>query len=152
MEFRRVLFRSMNESIRSMQLNIESMKEQRKPDFRIQFDHMHPLTSMMPKSFSIMGMVTIPIAPWSSKMYKSDIKGMQLNIRAMEKERAAMLQETQGMLYRMQYEIQSMQKRIEGTQKTLIPALQKAMDANFLTYQENKLPVTTVISSWEALT
>jgi outer membrane protein, heavy metal efflux system len=142
----------MDESIRSMQLNIESMKEQRKPDFRIQLDHMHPLTSMMPKSFSVMGMITIPIAPWSSKMYKSDIKGMQLNIQAMEKERAGMLQETQGMLYGMQYQIQSMQKRIDGMEKSIIPALQKALDANFLTYQENKLPVTTVISSWEALT
>ena len=88
----------MNENIRSMQLNIESMKMQRKPDFRIRFDHMYPLDAAMPNAYNVMGMISIPIAPWSSKMYKSEIKAMQFNIQSMEKERTAMLQETQGML------------------------------------------------------
>ncbi len=142
----------MNESIRSMQLNIESMKQEKKPDFRIRFDHMTPLSNMMPNAFSVMGMISIPIAPWSSKMYKSEIKAMQLSIQGMEKERAAMLQETQGMLYGMQFEIQSMQKRIDAMEEKIIPALQKTMDASFLNYQENKMSLANVIDSWEALT
>lgn len=142
----------MNESIRSMQLNIESMKLDRKPDFRIRFDHMSPLGKMMPKAYSVMGMISIPIAPWSSRMYKSEIKAMQYNIQGMEKERAAMLQETQGMLYGMQYEIQTMQKRIDGMERSIIPALKRTMDVNFLAYQENKMNLSNVIDSWEALT
>lgn len=141
----------MNESIRTMQLNIESMQQERKPDFRVQFDHMSPFTSMMPKAFSVMGMVSIPIAPWASKMYKSEVKAMQSNVLAMERERSAMLQETQGMLYGMQSEIQSMQKRIRGLEITVIPAMQKSLDANFLNYQENKQQVPVVIDAWEAL-
>lgn len=141
----------MNESIRSMQLNIASMKTQKKPDFRIRFDHMYPLDAMMPNAYNVMGMISIPIAPWSSKMYKSEIKAMQFNIQGMEKERTAMLQETQGMLYGMQYEIQSMQKRIRGMEEKVIPALQKTLDANFITYQENKVQLTVVIDAWEAL-
>jgi outer membrane protein, heavy metal efflux system len=141
----------MNESIRSMQLNIESMQQERKPDFKVQFDHMTPIAGMMPKAFSVMGMVSIPIAPWASKMYKSEVKAMQYNIQAMERERAAMLQETQGMLYGMQSEIQSMQKRIQGLEKTVIPAMQKSLDASFINYQENKLQVPVVIDAWEAL-
>ncbi|MVT07916.1 TolC family protein [Chitinophaga tropicalis] len=142
----------MDAGIRSMQLNIESMKSEKKPDFRIRFEHMSPLGEMMPKAFSVMGMVSVPIAPWSSKMYKSGIKAMQYNMQAMEKERAAMLQETQGMLYGMQYEIQSMQKRIEAMEEKIIPALRQTLDANFLNYQENKLALSNVIDSWEALT
>lgn len=141
----------MNESIRSMQLNIESMQAQRRPDFRVQFDHMYPLGAMMPNSYSVMGMITIPIAPWASKMYKSDIKAMQLNIRAMEAERSAMLQETQGMLAGMQAEIQSMQRRIAAIETRVIPALQKTFDANYLVYQENRLSITALLDSWEAL-
>jgi len=141
----------MNESIRSMQLNIASMKTQRKPDFRIRFDHMYPLDGMMPNAYNVMGMISIPIAPWSSKMYKSEIKAMQFNVQGMEKERTAMLQETQGMLYGMQYEIQSMQLRIRGMEEKVIPALQKTLDANFITYQENKVQLTQVIDAWEAL-
>ena len=33
----------------------------------------------------------------------------------------------------------------------LIPDLQKTFDASFLTYQENKLSITELISNWEAL-
>jgi outer membrane protein, heavy metal efflux system len=142
----------MDQSIRSMQLEIESMQQEKKPDFRIRFDHMYPLDGMMPQAFSAMGMISIPIAPWSSKMYKSGIKSMQYNVQAMEKERAAMLQETQGMLYGMQFEIQSMQKRISAMEEKIIPALRQTLDANFLNYQENKLALSNVIDSWEALT
>ena len=141
----------MNESIRSMQLNIASMKSQKKPDFRIRFDHMYPLDAMMPNAYNVMGMISIPIAPWSSKMYKSEIKAMQFNIQGMEKERTAMLQETQGMLYGMQYEIQSMQSRIRGMEEKVIPALQKTLDTYFINYQENKMQLTLVIDAWEAL-
>jgi outer membrane protein, heavy metal efflux system len=148
---RKDVFR-MDESIRSMQLNIESMKLEKKPDFRVRFDHMYPLDPMMPNAYSIMGMISIPIAPWSSKMYKSEIKAMQFNIQSMQKERAAMLQETQGMLYGMQYEILSMQQRIRGIEEKVIPSLRKAMDASFLVYQENKAQLTQVIDAWEALT
>jgi outer membrane protein TolC len=142
----------MDESIRSMQLNIESMKREKKPDFKVRFDHMYPLDAMMPNAFSAMGMISIPIVPWSSKMYKSGVKAMQYNVQAMEKERAAMLQETQGMLYGMQHEIQSMQQRVEAMEDKVIPALRQTLDANFLNYQENKLALSNVIDSWEALT
>lgn len=142
----------MNESIRSMQLNVESMKKDKKPDFKVRFDHMQPLGSMMPKAFSAMGMVSIPIVPWASKMYKSGIKAMEYNVAAMEKEKAAMLQETQGMLYGMQYEIRSMQQRISAMEDKIVPSLRQALDAGFVNYQENKQSLSAVIDSWEALT
>ncbi|GEP97725.1 TolC family protein [Chitinophaga cymbidii] len=142
----------MDESILSMQLNIESMRKEKKPDFKVRFDHMYPLDAMMPNAYNAMVMASIPIAPWSSKMYKSGIKGMKYEVQAMEKERAAMLQETQGMLYGMHYEILSMQKRIEAMSDKIVPALRQALDANFLNYQENKLALSNVIDSWEALT
>ncbi|MFA6060778.1 MAG: TolC family protein [Taibaiella sp.] len=144
--------KKMDYSIQSMQLNIEAMKKQSRPDFKLRFDHMSPLTKAMPKAFSIMGMVSIPIAPWSSKMYKSEVKGMQYEVQAMAKEKAAMLQETQGMLYGMQFEIQSMQKRIKVMEDKIIPSLQKTLDVNFLSYRENKIELPEVINSWEALT
>jgi outer membrane protein TolC len=141
----------MDESIRSMQLNIKSMQREKKPDFKVRFDHMQPLGAM-PKSFSAMGMVSIPIAPWASKMYRSGVKAMEYDVQAMQKERSAMLQETQGMLYGMQYEIQSMQRRITAMEQKIVPALRQALDANFLNYQENKLALANVIDAWEGLT
>lgn len=144
--------KKMDYSIAAMQLNIEAMKKQSRPDFKLRFDHMSPLSKMMPKAFSVMGMVSIPIAPWSSKMYKSEVKGMEYEVLAMDKEKAAMLQESQGMLYGMQFEIGSMEKRIAAMENKIIPALQKTLDLNFLSYRENKLELPEVIAAWEALT
>jgi outer membrane protein, heavy metal efflux system len=141
----------MNQSIRSMELNIAAMRQQRKPDFKIQYDQMLPLDAAMPKSYSVMGMVSIPIAPWASKMYKSDIKAMEYNIQAMEKERDAMLQESQGMLYGMQAVIHSMQQRIRSIENVVIPSLKNALDANMLNYRENKVQLPLVIQTWDAL-
>ncbi len=142
----------MDESIKSMQLNVQAIRTEAKPDFKIRFSNMSPLSTMMPKAFSIMGMVSIPIAPWSSKMYKSDIKAMQYDIQAMQKERGAMLQESQGMLYGMQADIKTMQERIKAMEERIIPSLQKTMDAYFISYQENKVELPRVIDSWEDIT
>lgn len=142
----------MEQNIRSMQLGVKAMKSQSKPDFKLRIDHMSPLSSMMPKQYSVMGMVSIPVAPWSSKMYKSEVKAMNYEIQAMEKERTGMLQESQGMLTGMQYEIESMQKRIEAMESKIIPSLRKTLEADFVNYQENKLEIMAVINSWEALT
>ena len=105
----------------------------------------------MPNAFSAMGMISIPIAPWSKRMYKNEIKAMELNVQAMQKEREAMLQETQGMLYGMQSEILVMQKRIENFGSKVIPALERSLEADFQLYQENKQQLAVVISDWEAL-
>ncbi len=142
----------LQENIRSMKLGIEVVKAQSKPDFKIRFDHMAPLSKMMPSAYSVMGMISIPIAPWSSRMYKSEVKAMNYEVQAMEKERAGMLQQSQGVLTGLHYEILSMQNRIKAMEKTIIPALKRTMDADFVNYQENKLQLPAVIDSWEALT
>lgn len=141
----------MEAEINSMQLGVYSLRQEKKPDFKIRFDHMTPLSSMMPNAFSAMGMISIPIAPWSKRMYKNEIRAMEFNIQAMQKQREAMLQETQGMLYGMQSEILTMQQRIENYGSKIIPALERSLDADFQLYQENKQELAVVISDWEAL-
>ena len=142
----------MEQNIRSMQLGVKAMKSQAKPDFKVRIDHMSPLGGMMPKAYSVMGMLSIPVAPWSAKMYKSEVKAMNYEIQAMAQERVGMLQESQGMLTGMQYEIESMQKRIAAMEQKIVPALKKTMEADFVNYQENKQDAMAVMSSWEALT
>jgi hypothetical protein len=113
---------------------------------------MQPLGTGMPRAYSVMGMVSIPIAPWASKMYKNEVKAMELNVQSMQKEKAGMLQETQGMLYGMEAEIVSMQEHIHATESKILPTLQRTLDADFQTYQENKLELPVIIDAWEALT
>lgn len=141
----------MNADMKTMRLGIESMKKERKPDFKIRFDHMAPLGKMMPNTYSAMAMVSIPIAPWSSKMYKNEVKAMQFDLEAMQQERKGMLMESQGMLYGMQQEINNMQERVGRMDAKIIPALERAMDANFQAYRENKQQLSSLLADWEAL-
>jgi outer membrane protein, heavy metal efflux system len=143
--------RKMDRSIQSMALNIQQMKQQAKPDFRIRFDHMANRSDMMPSQYTLMGMLSIPIAPWSSGMYKSEVKSMRFEIQAMNQQRQAMLSQMTGMAKSMETELISMQKQLGNYQTKILPALNKNLRVSMLSYQENKLELPLVIDSWETI-
>jgi outer membrane protein TolC len=138
-------------TINTMRLNTTLMSFEAKPDFSIRFDHMQPYGSMMPKQFTAMAMVSIPIAPWSSKMYKSQVRGMNYEIEAMRAERESILNETRGMLYSMAAEIRKMQQQLTNYDTKIIPALQKNYQTVMLAYEENNEELPIVVDAWEAL-
>ncbi len=141
----------MDRSIRSMRLNRELMRTEGRPEFGLRFDHMSPYSGMMPHQFTLMGMVSIPIAPWSARMYKSQVKGMDYEIRAMQKEREAMLNETVGMLEEMQEQLERMHHHLRNYRERIIPALRKNFQVSMLAYEENQEQLPMVIDAWETL-
>ena len=141
----------MQHNIHAMEVNINQMKQEAKPDFRLRFDHMANYSAMMPSQFTIMGMISIPIAPWSSKMYKSGIKSMKYDIIAMQQEKQAMVSEMFGMAKSMENDILSMQKQLNNYENKILPALKKNLNISMLSYQENKMDLNSVIDGWEAL-
>ena len=142
--------RRIDETIKVMRLNQELQRYQARPDFKIRFDHMQPIGNM-PSQFSAMAMISIPIAPWSSKMYKSEIKGMQYEIEAMKQERKAILLETRGMIAGMASQIRRMKQQLDNYEGKIIPALRKNHETVMLAYEENREQLPMVIDSWEAL-
>jgi len=143
--------KQIDQTIQSMQLNQQLQKYQGKPDFRFRFDHMQPLGDGVPTQFTAMAMVSIPIAPWSSKMYKSEVKGMQYDIDAMKKNREAILLETRGMLAGMAAKLSRMQRQLESYKTKIIPALRKNQQTVMIAYEENREQLPMVIDGWEAL-
>lgn len=142
--------RQIDETIEVMRLNQQLQKFQAKPDFKIKFDHMQPIGDM-PTQFSAMAMISIPIAPWSSKMYKAEVRGMQYEIEAMKKGREAILTETRGMLGGMANQIMRMEQQLENYKAKIIPALRKNYQTLMLAYEENREQLPIVIDGWEAL-
>lgn len=143
--------RQINNTIQSMRYAVKLESYQAKPDFRIRYNHMAPLSQMMPNAYTVEGMVSIPIAPWSSKMYKANVKGMNLQIEAMKRGREAILNEAQGMAASMAWEIQTARKQLDNFEKKIIPALDKNYEALMLAYQENREELPFVIDAYEAL-
>jgi outer membrane protein TolC len=147
---RRSDIRRLDKTIQAMQLNQQVMRYQAKPDFKIRFDHMQPIGDM-PTQFTAMAMVSIPIAPWSSRMYRSEVKGMQYDIEAMKRSREAVLLETRGMLAGMSSRLVRMQQQLENYRSKIIPSLRKNYHATLLAYEENREQLPMVIDGWEAL-
>ena len=144
----------MDKQILSMQAGIEAQHAQRRPDFRIRLDHMQPFSgvkSMMPTQFTLMGMISIPIVPWASRMYKAEIKGMQFDIQAMQDEREGMLNETQGMVAQMLTDIRNMRTQLDNYERRVIPTLRKNYDTQLIAYEQNKGELPVVIDAWETL-
>lgn len=142
--------RQIDETIDVMRLNQKLQQFQSKPDFKIRFDHMQPIGNM-PSQFSAMAMISIPIAPWSSKMYKAEVRAMQYEIQAMQKGREAILIETRGMLAGMAAQISSMQQQLGNYESKIIPALRRNYQTLMLAYEENREQLPIVIDAWEAL-
>lgn len=143
--------RQLDNTIASMQLNARLEAMARKPDFRIRFDHMQPRSQMMPAQFTAMGMVSIPIAPWSSKMYKANVRGMNLEIEAMARKREAIVREAAAMIRSMGLEVNIMHHHLYNYSSKIIPALQKNYDVTMLAYEQNKAELPEVLDAWEAL-
>ena len=142
--------KQINKTIEMMRFNQQLQQAQSKPDFRLRFDHMQPLGNM-PTSFTAMAMVSIPIAPWSSKMYKSEVKGMQYDIQAMQRGREAILIETRGMLAGMAARLNRMQGQLNNYNTKIIPALRRNYETLMLGYEENREQLPIVIDAWEAM-
>ncbi|WP_192823856.1 TolC family protein [Rufibacter sp. LB8] len=143
--------RQIDRTIESMQLNLRLENLQRKPDFGIRFENMMPRDRMMPQSFTLMGMVSIPIAPWSSKMYKANASAMNLEIQGMHKGRESLLNEAQNMVASMALELQAKRTQVQNYEKKIIPALRRNYETTLLSYEQNTGQLPLVIDAWEAL-
>lgn len=143
--------RQIDRTIESMQLNLWLENLQRKPDFGIRFENMMPRDRMMPQSFTLMGMVSIPIAPWSSKMYKANATAMNLEIQGMQKGRESLLNEAQNMVASMALELQAKRTQVQNYENKIIPALRRNYETTLLSYEQNTGQLPLVIDAWEAL-
>jgi len=98
-----------------------------------------------------MAMVSIPIVPWTSKTYKSEMTGMSYEIEAMKKEQAGILLEAKGMITGMASQLKRMQQQLSNYKEKIIPALRKNYETLMLSYEENREQLPIVIDGWEAM-
>ena len=140
-----------DKTILSVMYNQEVEKRQSRPDINLSFNHMFARGEGMPNQFMLLGMVSIPIAPWSSKMYKANVEGMGREIESMKAERTAILNEAQGMTARLYSELNVIQRQMENYDKRILPALRKNYEAVMLAYEENREQLPMVLDAWEAL-
>ena len=148
-QYRRSDIMQMNSMISSMQLNQTWISLRGRPTFGFKVEHFAMINK--PDMFSIMGTMTIPIAPWSSRGYKSRVNAMHYSIIGLEQEKQNMVNMTYQMIRMLMIEMGSEYQEIDNYNNKVIPAYQKSFDANLLSYGQNTNSLAMVLMAYNDL-
>lgn len=132
------------------QLKIEAEKTKLLPEFGVKYDHMFGFGEQ-PKQFSLMLMVNIPFAPWSSKMNKANRNSFEIKNESLNWQKQMILNEASGMISGMSTELNNLKKQYDIADKSIIPALKRNYDTSILAWQNNTGDLFVVLDAWEAL-
>jgi len=130
----------------NLQQNVERQKL--KPEFGIRYDHMIGLGNM-PMQYTLMAMIKIPFAKWSSKGAKANIESLKWKAVAQEKQREAVINEALGDAYSIRSEIVARQQQIKLYEQEIIPALKRNYQTTQLAYEQNTEKLFVLYDAWE---
>ena len=128
--------RQFDASIGLLKLQQHYEKSKRLPDFGISFSHMQSMGEM-PNQFAAMGMVTLPIVPWASKEYRSNINGLDNTANAIGFQKLSLINETAGMIASLQTQIISAKQQLANYSNNIIPTYYKSYQTSMIAYEQN---------------
>ena len=101
--------------------------------------------------FSLMGMVRLPLARWSSRMNKANIESLKWKADALQSQKLMMLSEYSGMAYSMRNEIALKTKQLKLYEENIIPALKNNYKTMQLEYEQNTEELFMALDAWQNL-
>ncbi|MCS3798065.1 TolC family protein [Niastella sp. OAS944] len=137
-----------NMEVNNLQRNAELAKL--KPEFGVRYDHMIGL-STQPSQFTIMAMVKLPLAKWSSKMNKAKAESLVWQNESLKSQQQMILNEATGMAGSARAELETKKKQMRLYETQIVPALQKNFQTMQLGYEQNTEELFELFDAWEAL-
>jgi outer membrane protein TolC len=131
-------------------LKQETEKQSLKPQFGIRYEHMFGFGGL-PMQYSLMGMMKLPLAKWSSKMNKANIESLKWKAYALQSQKEMMLNEYSGMAYGMRNEFELKKKQLKLYDENIIPALKNNYKTMQLGYEQNTEELFMLYDAWETL-
>ncbi len=141
---------SVDKQIELNRLKLNVTSAQLRPEFGVKYDHMYAFGNQ-PQLFSLMGMVTIPLAPWSSKMYRSQSRALQFTSEALKSEKQMILNDAVGMSQAMREDYTAALKSLSLYDKQILPALKNNFKTFLIGYQQNTEELFMLYDAWESL-
>lgn len=142
--------RAVDRNIDLLRFRQDVQRASLRPDFGIKYDHMIGFGTQ-PQQFSLMGMVSIPIAPWSSKMYKSTIAGLDPEMQSLRESKAAMVNETLGELNLLSAQMGNKQQQLDLYDRVILPSMRSNYETASLAYEQNTEELFMVLDAWQNL-
>lgn len=142
--------KSLDKEINLTLLKQETERAALKPQFGIRYDNMFGFGGQ-PLQYTIMGMVRIPMAKWSSIMNKANIESLKWKTSAIQSQKVMMANEYSGMAYGMRNELDLKKKQLKLYQENIIPALRNNYKTMQLGYAQNTEELFMLYDAWERL-
>lgn len=121
-----------------------------RPQFGVRYENMFGFGGQ-PMQYTVMAMVKIPMAKWSSKMNKANIESLKWKGNALQAQKAMMLNEYSGMAYSMRNELELKQQQLQLYEQEIIPALKNNYRTMQLGYEQTTEELYMLYDAWEAL-
>jgi outer membrane protein TolC len=131
-------------------LKQETERQSLNPQFGIRYEHMFGFGGL-PMQYSLMGMLKLPLAKWSSKMSKANIESLKWKANALQSQKEMMVNEYSGMGYSMRNEMLLKQKQLKLFEDNIIPALRNNYKTMQLGFEQNTEELFMLYDAWEAL-
>ena len=131
-------------------LKQETERQSLKPQFGIRYEHMFGFGGF-PMQYTLMGMMKLPLAKWSSKMNKANIESLKWKASALQSQKEMMVNEYSGMAYGMRNEFELKKKQLKLYDENIIPALKNNYKTMQLGYEQNTEELFMIYDAWETL-
>ncbi|HSC52020.1 MAG TPA: TolC family protein [Phnomibacter sp.] len=131
-------------------LKQETERQSLKPQFGIRYEHMFGFGGI-PMQYSLMGMLKLPFANWSSKMNKANIESLKWKANTLQSQKEMMVNEYSGMAYGMRNELELKKKQLKLYDESIIPALRNNYKTMQLGYEQNTEELFMLFDAWETL-
>lgn len=128
------------------QTEIQSLK----PQFGIRYEHMFGFGGL-PMQYSLMGMMRLPLAKWSSRMNKANIESLKWKAASLQSQKEMMVNEYSGMAYGMRNELALKKRQLKLYDENIIPALRNNYKTMQLGYEQNTEELFMLFDAWETL-
>ena len=121
-----------------------------KPQFGIRYDHMFGFGGL-PMQYSLMAMVKLPLAAWSSRGAKATIESLKWKEESLSRQKQMLINEASGQARGLLAAIASKKRQIRLFQENIIPSLTKNYQVLQLGYEQNTGDLFELLDAWQTL-
>ena len=136
--------------IEATRLEQKSARLGRKPDFGIRFEHMQ-MTPGMANRYTLMGMVTVPIAPWSARMYRSEEQAVALQLDELQLKQQALRQQAHRAVAEKRSQLRAAHEQLHNYETAILPAYRRAFEVQNLAYGQTTANLFVLLDAWQML-
>lgn len=143
-------YRVLEKTILSNRLEQRSEMAGLKPQFGIRFEHMAGF-GHQPQMFSLMAMLKLPVASWSSKMNKARAESLEYENQSLQSQQLSYLNRERGKYTALFAALQGVREELKMYETEVIPAMLKNFQVLQISYEQNKAEIFELFDAWQNL-